>query len=391
MNNSTYTNIFQITKSFIFDEKPVLSQECNWDELFYYGNIHSLLGIIGYVVTKYQLCDDPSYSYKFEKAMINYYGYQYRRNKQMERLITILNENQIDHLLMKGYIVKDLYPVPELRSYGDIDFVIKKEDRNKTDQLMIDLGYKYHEQWEPVYSYIKDTEYYEIHTEMLDSEISDGKQREYFYDFWNHAINKERHTYVLDDEYHFLYLLAHLAKHASRRGAGLRMYLDIAVYIDHYRNSLDWKYIIEQLEILNLKRFFYSVCSLCKRWFSVEPPCYIEYIDDETAERFTEITMNGGTFGFQNNNDAVTTLKESKEHNNKFRIIVRQIFPPVDKLQARYTYLQKNKWLLPVAWIDRVIRNRKLINRRINTAKEIVEMDRTEIDDVFDLNKKIGL
>lgn len=391
MSNEIYRNIFQILKSFIFDEVPDLDQVHNWDDIFYYSKIHSLVGTVGYVVTKYKLCDDHAYAGKFEQAVIERFGYQYRRNKQMERLISVLNEKGIDHLLMKGYIVKDLYPVPELRSYGDIDFVIKKEDRERTDSLMKELNYESNEQWEPVYSYKKDTEYYEIHTEMLDSEINDGTQREYFRDFWTHAIKTDEHTYVLDKEYHFLYLIAHLAKHASRSGAGLRMYLDIALYIKEYRKTLNWDYVLGQLDVLNLKQFFYTVCNACDDWFAVEPPCHIEPIDTEVLEQFTEMTMRGGTFGYYDSNDAIAALKESHVRDSKFKTIAEQIFPPAGEIESRYKYLQKHKWLLPVAWVDRVIRNRKLITKRINTAKDILELDNKEINKVLDLNKKIGL
>lgn len=391
INNITYTALFQIVKSFISNDHPDISQGINWDDVFYYARIHSLLGIVGYVVTEYNLCDEDECAYKFEQAMLENYGYQYRRNRQMERLVAVLNDKGIDHLLMKGYVVKDLYPVTELRSYGDIDFVIKKEDRERTDSIMKELKYESHEQWEPVYSYRKDTEYYEIHTEMLDSEINDGNQREYFHDFWNHAVKTNEHTYVLNPEYHLLYLFAHLAKHASRRGAGLRMYLDIALYIKQYRNTLNWNYVLEQLQVLNLKQFFYTVCNACERWFSVEPPCSVKTLDEGTFDRFTEMTMKGGTFGFNDSNDAITTLKESHKQNSKFKTILDQVFPSAEEIQARYKYLQKRKWLLPVAWVDRVIRNRKLINQRLSTAKDIIGMDDAQISEALDFNKKIGL
>lgn len=391
MPPTSFVDLFAIVQSFIRKEKPVLNQEYDWDELFHYAKIHSLSGIVGYIVTKYELYSDKEYASRFEYQMIHAYGIQYRRSMQMERLLVHLNEHGIDHLLMKGFVVKDLYPVPELRSYGDIDFVIRKEDRNKTDILMKKLGYESHGNWEPVYSYKKDTEYYEIHTEMLDSEINDGNQREYFRDFWNHAYQLKDHTYVLDNEYHFLYLLTHLAKHASRRGAGIRMYLDIALYIQKYRDSFDWNHIKEQLDVLGLKRFFYTVCTVCKQWFDVEPPCEIEEIDRDSIDLFTEITLKGGTFGFAETSDAVTAIKESHNKDSKLKTILNQIFPPVNEIEARYTYLQKHRWLYPVALIDRVFRNRKLINRRINTAKEIIQLKDNELRNINNLNKEIGL
>ena len=357
--------IFQLIRAFIFDEKPVLTGEINWDDIFHYCSIHSVTGIVGYVVLKYGLCEDAEAAAKFESEMILVYGRQYRRRCQMERLIKRLNEHEIDHLLMKGYIIKDLYSVPELRSYGDIDFVIHKEDRIRT--------------------------YCEIHTEILDAEISDGKQREYFHDMWDHSVCIHQHTYQFEKEYHFAYLIAHLAKHASKKGAGIRMYLDIALFIKEYRNIVNWAEILKRLDELDLKRFFYTVCTACDQWYGIEPPCNIDTIDPKAFDMFAEMTFEGGTFGFSNLNDAIEALKETDVSQSRLKTVMNQIFPSADEIQARYTYLQKHRWLLPVAWVDRVFRNRDLLGKRIHMAKEIMDADENEVKQIRDLNKEIGL
>ena len=391
MNDKAVKQFFTLLQSFIYEEEPADIQEYNWDEIYHYAKIHSLAGIIGYIVTRYELCHDVNYAQNFEYQMIQTYGLQYRRKKQMKRMIDQLNSHEIDHLLMKGYIVKDLYPVPELRYFGDIDFVIRKEDRVKTDLLMKELGFETPENWEPVYTYKRDTEYYEIHTEVLDSEINEGKQRKYFLDIWNHAIRLKEHTFVFSLEYHFIYLLAHLAKHASRRGAGVRMYLDVAIYINTYRRALDWEYILEQLNILELKQFFYTVCTVCEKWFLLEPPCEIVRLDEETAEQFTKFTLEGGLFGFAGTSDKVAVIKESGKTDSKVGIILNQIFPSADEMQPRYKYLQKHRWLLPFAWVDRIFRNSGLLVSRAHTAIDIIKTDESEIKAVKELNKKIGL
>ena len=391
MKKETAEQIFELIRAFIHDTEPELKGTVDWDDIFYYARINAIAGIVGYIVTKYSLCEDKKKAAQFEKEMVGVYGWQYRRKAQMEKMVCILNEQKIDHILMKGYLVKDLYPVPELRWYGDIDFVIHKEDRSKTDQLMRNLGFEVSDNWEPVYSYSKDTEYYEIHTEILDADIGDGKQREYFSDIWNHARPVKEHTYRFEQEYHFIYLIAHLAKHAYKSGAGIRMYLDIALFIKEYRNTLNWNQVLEQLSELGLRRFFYTVCTACRQWYEVEPPCTIEAIDQKAFDVFTEMAVEGGTFGASTANDALETLKEADDSQSRIMTVINQIFPSAQEIQARYTYLQKHKWLLPVAWIDRVFRNRGILKQRINMAKEIVTADEDEVKHLRDLNKEIGL
>lgn len=394
MIDMTTETILNILRAFIHDQKPDLEGYIDWNAVFEYAKKHSIKGIVGYICTKYELCTDEQYASAMEAAMINCYGIQLRRDHQMKHLINLLNENSIDHVLMKGYVTREIYPVPELRSYGDIDFLIRKEDRKKTDQLMKQSGYSCHHNWEPVYSYKKDTEFYEIHTELLDSEISDGKQIEYFKDVWNHLIHRDGCTYVMNDEYHIVFLISHLAKHAAKRGAGLRMYLDIALCFEQYRYIADWNYILKQLEILELDKFFNTICNVCKEWFQVDPPCKTISLDEKTIDLFTEVTMRGGTFGFYGSDPALSALKELKKEYSrldKIKILFHQMFPGPAAMEARYTYLQNRHWLLPVAWVDRIFRNRFLIQRRVDTAKKIVSADESEIVKLRELNKKIGL
>ena len=48
---------------------------------------------------------------------------------------------------MKGYYLRECYPVPELRTFGDIDVLIHPEDRARTDDLMKRLGYAPQQNW----------------------------------------------------------------------------------------------------------------------------------------------------------------------------------------------------------------------------------------------------
>ena len=59
---------------------------------------------------------------------INLYA---RRAEQTRQLASQLDKNGIECIYFKGFVVRDYYPFPELRSYRDVDFVIHKEDRKK--------------------------------------------------------------------------------------------------------------------------------------------------------------------------------------------------------------------------------------------------------------------
>lgn len=127
-----------------------------------------------------------------------------QRSEKMKILIEQMNEKQIDHLLFKGYVLKDYYPVPELRTFGDIDFLIHSGDRGKSDELMMEQGLERKTDWEPVFSYLKQSEYYEIYTDVMEVDVLDkADYKGYFQHIWEHAHPVGEHTYEFSPEYHF--------------------------------------------------------------------------------------------------------------------------------------------------------------------------------------------
>ena len=46
-----------------------------------------------------------------------------------------LSKSKIPHMPVKGWYLRNLYPVPELRTFGDIDILINKQDRKKADEI----------------------------------------------------------------------------------------------------------------------------------------------------------------------------------------------------------------------------------------------------------------
>lgn len=46
---------------------------------------------------------------------------------RMVQVIECLNQKKIFHVLMKGWVLKRYYPILELRTMGDIDFLIREE------------------------------------------------------------------------------------------------------------------------------------------------------------------------------------------------------------------------------------------------------------------------
>lgn len=386
--------LLKVLNSFINDKEPGVF--CgNWQKLIKLAEIHSVVGILGYMVNKYTNEVNPQTAEFMRNQYIQTIAVLSMRAENMKLLIQKMNEQGIDHLLFKGYVLKDYYPVSELRTYGDIDILIKPNARRKSDDLMIREGFERKTNWEPVFSYSNRTEYYEIHTDVMEVDVSDkADYKGYFSHIWEYARLNEGRTWVLMPEFHFIYLITHIAKHINGSGAGIRMYMDIAVFIRHFGNKLNWNFVQSELEKISLINFANMVLTIVKLYFDVDSPIALNEIDEQVLEDFMEFTMSGGTFGFVGRDSGLISLKKqkrNKESVSRVSTFANRLFPSAASIESRYTYLQGHHWLLPVAWIHRFFRTRSTWGRHAKEAHSIMNTDAEKVIKLKQIYKELGL
>lgn len=386
--------LLRVLRGFVQSEDPG-PFDGDWTELLTLSGVHSVQGILGHSVMTYPHPDSAPLARQMRQQCMQTMLLFSHRADAMGRLRTLLDGAGIDHLLFKGYVVREYYPVPELRTFGDIDFLIRREDRARCDALMLEQGFEPKGDWEPVYGYIRGNEYYEIHTEVLEVDVSDqADYRAYYRQVWDYAQPVGGHGYVLKPEFHLLYLLTHIAKHISSSGAGIRMYLDIAFFIRHFRDSLDWAWFTAEAEKLRFTDFVNMTFSLVERCFGVASPIPLRPVEEQVLADFIDFTMEGGTFGKIGRDSAVIQLKKqdrNEESISRGKTLLHRVFPSAATIARRYTYLQRRPWLLPVAWIDRLIRNRELLGQRIQESRDILTADEEEVLKLKRIYKEIGL
>lgn len=396
MMTSNQQALLCILKAFLNNQQNIdLPRGIDWDAFNRLVEINSISGIIGYVFQQSESDQIPAeICKKYEDEFFSTITLTTMRDEDMKSLIDLLNENGIGHLLFKGYIVKDLYTVPELRTYGDIDFAIRRESRSKCNALMQRSGYRLLDDWEPVYSYEKNNEHYEIHTELLDSNLNNNYDYQaYFRDFWKHAACVGQQSYILDLEFHLLYLLMHIAKHLYGSGAGIRMYLDIAFYLREYRDKIDWEHFRKEMQTLKLEQFFTTVFTAVEQWFEIESPIPLTGIDVGFMDEFLTFTLNGGVFGHDSKAAKLSQVRQNSQGKSvkRFDTLRKRAFPSVNTIKSRYTYLETKPWLLPVAWVHRFFKKKGTTADYLHESKEILTTDKKEIIELNDFYQKIGI
>ena len=381
--------LLHLLGAYVRGTAPRSAEGMDLEKLRHLAHIHSVDGVFAHMAMTYGLFPAERGAFRAEcMAVIGGYA---KRAAFAEILFEEMTRRGIDHLLMKGYVVKDYYPVPELRTYGDIDLLIRPADREKCHEMMLELGYRVKTDWEPVYSYLRPLEHYEFHTRLLETDISDTLDcGDYFRDPWGHAVG-EGHRYQFTPEFHFLYLMAHLAKHVRSSGAGARMYLDLAAFILHFGAAADWALIRQELEKSGLAVFANTALTFVERYFGVESPLELKHVGLDVLEALADLTAEGGVFGRFAVSGGDVTLRSGEEGASRMGTIWKRLFPAAKTIESRYTYLQKRPWLLPAAWVHRVVRTWGKVGKHSEEARQILSADEKRIRDMRRMLREIGL
>lgn len=356
------------------------------------AHMQNLLPILAYMDKKWTLFSDETLRARLSRQLRQTIFLHNQRYTAFETLSGILSDAGIDHLPVKGWYLRHLYAVPELRTFGDIDVLIRREDRQRVHALMQSLGFAVKTDWEPTYTYARGAELYELHTNLMDASLDDRSDLPaYFADAWSHALPREGRCFEPEPEFHFLYTLCHLAKHLYAGGAGVRMYLDAALFIRAQGDAMDWSVIRREMETLKLSRFLDTVLTACERWFGVTAPCSFSRIP--TAEELLTYTLDADLFGKLRDKSAVQMRNRRRGQSSDGRAdaVKRILFPPYSALVKRYTYIEGRRWLIPLALVHRAAVNARSIADRARQIRTIARTDRADMDAYDDFMTRIGL
>ena len=325
----------------------------------------------------------------------NHYDYIARDIKQLEAIKTIdtwLNEAHIDHLFMKGSILKTYYPETYMRAMGDIDILIRSSSLLdvhalfKKHDVVCTSKSKQHDVFEMPNKIV-----IEVHPSLYKPF---NEHYELIEHVWDHTHIEEDHRYRMNPEFELIYLLYHLAKHIESGGIGLRSVLDIGFYLIKMEDRLDKEILNSMLDKTKLTQFFNVIGYVLDKTFHMNTSIQtITALNDETYEGFIDYLITSGIHGIGSQNNIMTprmvTYKRKKK--SKFRLFIDIMFPNMETMIGMYPWLNKAKILLPTAWIFRWIKI--MIKRPKQSLKKVkqLQLSSKEIEDKQRLFEKIGL
>ena len=213
----------------------------------------------------------------------------------------------------------------------------------------------------------------------------------YFDAAWRYAEPDDGLRYRPASDFHFIYTVCHLAKHLYGGGAGLRMYLDIALYMKNESARLNMENIEREMAALQLTGFFHTLMNACSAWFGTECGCSLPPPDEAAIKKLLCYTLDSDLFGHSRDHAVIELRNSESKKTAKGKLIRNMLFPPAGQIESRYTFLQGRHWLLPLAWIVRAVSNLRLIPNRLHSMKSVAETDIDRVETYDGFMRRIGL
>lgn len=137
--------LFYLLRSFV-SGAPVDTAVCLpvLRELVYLSGIHGLQPILYYMLQSdmEQIeAQDPGLPKKLRNHFISAVYQSTQQEFSVQEMAERFRTSGLRLIFFKGVWVRSYYPESQLRTMGDIDCLIREEDRQKAHELMLGLGY----------------------------------------------------------------------------------------------------------------------------------------------------------------------------------------------------------------------------------------------------------
>lgn len=342
-----------------------LNTNINWNEVIEECRQHQISSLVYSGISKESLKNiDKNTLDKWKRETFMSGVYQINHIKQVSNVLSTLNTNNIPVIVLKGLVVRDLYPKSELRTMGDADILVHENDLDNVVNILQEEGYIEHGRNAFHIEFSRGNSHIEVHWTLANEEMFDGIV-EFKDETWERAIDVnvgESKSLSMCDEDLLLYCCIHMAKHFINSGFGIRQVCDVLLLVEKRGQHIDWDSFVNRTKRSGVYKFTMSIFAICNKLFEISIPDelkegFVEF-NDKYLDELIDLIWANGVHGKKNKAD-IRVKQLMKVEDNKKDSWIRRIkvmyFPTGEGLAERYSYAKKNKTLLPIAWIHRIL------------------------------------
>lgn len=370
--------LLEIIRSFVRNRECDVWQEVEEEKLYQLAVKHKMSNFLVNWARKY------AKSETLQQKILTDFNTQIVKDtneiKELEVILATLEEAGIQTLVLKGIVMKAIYPQNYMRQMCDMDILIEEKNFKIASQMMKKLGYSEFYNHEKHLIFTKPPFILiELHRKLMTKQDTGY---EHFEEIWSKCCPYQDYKQVvqLKKEEAYIFCVLHLMIHVKFTGIVMRDILDIYLYREKYRDCLDDKYLTQIFEKLGVKTFEEKIREIAYRWFG-----------DEEVDDFSEVEQFILKGAHQDNR----VNYQIGEKKGKFNYVLRLFFPSWEIMKEKYPILNKIPILLPIMWGTRIFKDifskETTLKARLNTIKLIQEAKSEAVEDIQRIYQKLGI
>ncbi len=320
-------------------------------------------------------------------------------------------EAGIHPIVVKGLICRNLYPNPDFRPSGDEDIWIDPAQFEAADEVMhnygmalLEPGQDTESAYEVPYAKVGTPLYIEMHKYLFPPKSEAyGNLNQYFVNARKNAITvtaEDVEVSTMCETDHLFYLICHAFKHFLHSGFGIRQVCDIVLFAETNGRKIEWELLLHNAKEIKADLFTASLFKIGYQYLGMDfsntyiTEEWLELIDTADEEDILNDLLDAGVYGDgsmsrrHSSNMTLNAVASDKkgEKVNEASVnsgVLKSLFPSAKDLSGRYPYLSDKPFLLPVAWVDRIVHYAKETSGAkgsSNSAAESVKIGKQRVD-----------
>ncbi len=334
-------------------QPPEPTEDIIFKKVYNLCKSHDIANTIFYAVEKLNNKPEPEL-YKKWRDERNKGIHRYMiQSMEAEALKKAFIDNGIDFMPIKGFPVCALYPEPDYRYMGDLDYLLREKDLKKAGDIVKSMGYEPY-----VVGKVHHDEYKKAPLMVLELHHRMVRTTSRFSDYYEGIIDRVEkigaHEYKMSDEDFYIFQIVHLAKHYETMGIGIRAFMDMYLLNKKMLPRLNREYIEAELKKLELADFSKFIQRIVDKWFV---QCDVESFSDEEIYIVTSGVYGNDKHEFVNRRSNMSTGE----------FIAKRLFPSVTWMKEQYPILRKCILFLPATYVYRIFHGLIMNNYKIKS------------------------
>lgn len=335
------------------------------DELFKVAQAHKLVAVV---------YDKLRCGGVWKQIAVQSIMAQVQRTEGFLNIYEKMCEAGLRPLVVKGIVCRNLYSKPDCRISADEDVLIRSEEFEKCDAILLGEGYQRSDvdvenlPQEVGYRHPQKGVYIELHLALFAEESGAyGHLNKEFDEVFENCICEEiqgRKIWTLCPTEHLFYLICHSFKHFLHGGFGIRQVCDMIMMAEHYGKQIDWQKIQKDLKRLKMEVYWNALVQIGTDYlgFSYEKAGYPESMREFEVDCNPMLNdlLDSGIYGastMDRKHSSNMTLSAAEHGKKNTAISVgNALFPSMSYMKSSFAWLNKYPWLLPVAYGIRILR-----------------------------------